>query len=259
MKNSKWKIIVLILVVVALAVSFYIGGNGVGLRGWGVSGKAAYAETSAVPVKMHENADTHNTPAKSTADEQSAKPGAVPSPTMEINPKTGMDGYHTDPVPSGLPVPVEPENVSVGEVMYTCTVSVSCATILSNMNTLDEDKRELVPEDGWILKASNVTFYEGESVFNVLQRTLKQQGIHMESVNTPVYNSAYIEGIGNLYEFDVGELSGWLYKVNGWVPNFGCSRYQLQNGDVIEWVYTCDLGYDVGSGGTTGGLQNAES
>lgn len=26
--------------------------------------------------------------------------------------------------------------------------------------------------------------------------------------DTPVYNSAYIEGIHNLYEFDVGKLSG---------------------------------------------------
>ena len=61
-----------------------------------------------------------------------------------------------------------------------------------------------------------------------------------------MYNSAYIEGINNLYEFDCGELSGWMYKVNGWFPNYGCSRYQLKEGDVIEWVYTCDLGVDVG-------------
>ena len=26
---------------------------------------------------------------------------------------------------------------------------------------------------------------------------------------TPIYNSAYIEGIHNLYEFDCGSLSGW--------------------------------------------------
>lgn len=65
-----------------------------------------------------------------------------------------------------------------------------------------------------------------------------------------MYNSAYIEGIHNLYEFDVGELSGWMYSVNDWFPNYGCSRYQLQDGDVVEWVYTCDLGEDVGRGFT---------
>lgn len=38
------------------------------------------------------------------------------------------------------------------------------------------------------------------------------------------------------------------YAVNGWFPNYGCSRYQLKNGDVVEWCYTCDLGEDLGSG-----------
>ena len=74
----------------------------------------------------------------------------------------------------------------------------------------------------------------------------------MEFENTPIYNSAYIEGINNLYEFDVGELSGWMYKVNEWFPNYGCSRYQLCDGDVVCWVYTCDLGSDVGGGYSTG-------
>ena len=68
----------------------------------------------------------------------------------------------------------------------------------------------------------------------------------MEFSNTPIYNSAYIEGIGNLYERDVGDLSGWMYSVNGWFPNYGCGRYALKDGDVVEWVYTCDLGADVG-------------
>ena len=114
---------------------------------------------------------------------------------------------------------------------------------------------ELVPADGWILQPMTVTFYEGESVFNVLQRTCKQQKIHMEFSNTPIYNSAYIEGIGNLYEFDCGEVSGWMYKVNDWFPNYGCSRYQLQNGDVVEWEYTCELGKDIGGGYAAGSTE----
>ena len=172
---------------------------------------------------------------------------------MMIDTGTGKDKYQTDPVPEGKPIPVEPENVEIGDAEYTCTLSISCATILDNMDLCKEEKRELVPEDGWILKPMTVTFYEGESVFNVLQRTCKQQKIHMEFSNTPIYNSAYIEGINNLYEFDVGNLSGWMYRVNDWFPNYGCSRYLLQDGDVIEWVYTCDLGDDVGGGYATGG------
>ena len=71
-------------------------------------------------------------------------------------------------------------------------------------------------------------------MFNVLVREMKRNKIHMEFENTPIYNSAYIEGIANLYEFDCGELSGWMYKVNDWFPNYGCSRYQLKAGDRIH-------------------------
>ena len=128
----------------------------------------------------------------------------------------------------------------------TCTISISCATILDNMKQCASEKQELVPSDGWLLEPVEVRFSQGESVFDVLKRTCRQHKLHMEFSNTPIYHSAYIEGIGNLYEFDVGPLSGWMYKVNDWFPNYGCSNYELKDGDVIEWVYTCDLGADVG-------------
>ena len=134
----------------------------------------------------------------------------------------------------------------ISDEEFHCTISISCAMILNNLDKCSKDKVELVPEDGWLLEPTEVVFYGGESVFNVLQRTCRQKKIHMEFSNTPIYNSAYIEGIGNLYERDVGELSGWMYSVNGWFPNYGCGRYALKDGDVVEWVYTCDLGADVG-------------
>ena len=159
------------------------------------------------------------------------------------------DQYMTDPVPEGKPAPVEPQDSNVdADTKYTCTISISCETILDNMDKCAESKKALVPEDGIILPATEVTFSDGESVFDVLQRVCRDNAIHMESNWTPVYNSAYVEGINNLYEFDVGSLSGWMYNVNGWYPNYGCSRYQLKDGDVVEWRYTCDLGEDLGSG-----------
>lgn len=159
------------------------------------------------------------------------------------------DQYMTDPVPEGKPAPVEPQDSNVdADTKYTCTISISCETILDNMDKCAESKKALVPEDGIILPATEVTFSDGESVYDVLQRVCKANKIHMESSFTPVYNSAYIEGIHNLYEFDVGKLSGWMYAVNGWFPNYGCSRYQVKDGDVVEWRYTCDLGEDLGSG-----------
>ena len=186
-------------------------------------------------------------------DAQQEAPKQEEQPKQDIDPDTGKDKYQTDPVPEGKPTPVEPEDTTVdSSTSYTCTFSISCATILNNWDKCDESKKPLVPADGVILPSTTVTFNEGESVFDVLQRICRESRIHMESSWTPMYNSAYVEGIHNLYEFDVGSLSGWMYSVNGWFPNYGCSRYALQNGDVVKWVYTCDLGYDVGGGYATG-------
>ena len=136
-----------------------------------------------------------------------------------------------------------------------CIFSISCQTLSDAPEKCKADKQELIPADGWILPEETVEFYEGESVFDVLLRETKTHKIHMEYSQTPLYQAAYIEGIGNLYEFDAGELSGWMYSVNGWYPNYGCSQYTLKGGDVVAWVYTCDLGRDVGGGDAAGAQQ----
>ena len=112
------------------------------------------------------------------------------------------------------------------------------------MDLCDESVKSMVPSGGTILRATTVTFSQGETVYDVLQRVCRDNGIQMEA-SVSKYGT-YVEGIANLYEFDVGDGSGWMYKVNGWFPNYGCSRYQLQDGDTVCWVYTCDLGSDVG-------------
>lgn len=195
------------------------------------------------PDPLPDDGTGENTGSESTKD-----------PEETTKPQNGKDQYHTDPVPEGKPKPVEPENQDVNKgKTYTCTFSIECATILNNLDMLDPNKLEMVPSGGVILAQTTVTFYEGESVYEVLQRVCRENKIHMEAEWTPIYNSAYIEGIHNLYEFDCGALSGWMYRVNGWYPNYGCSRYQLQDGDVVEWRYTCDLGSDVGGAYAVGG------
>lgn len=129
---------------------------------------------------------------------------------------------------------------------HSCTLSIVCDTILDNWDDLDPSKAGYVPSDGWILYAE-VSFTPGETVFEVLKRACSDYGIQLEYSWTPMYGSYYIEGINNLYEFDCGHESGWMYKVNGWFPNYGCSSYTLADGDDIVWCYTCKgLGADVG-------------
>jgi len=144
--------------------------------------------------------------------------------------------------PTGTPVPKETPEENV------VTMSISCAALLEHMDWLDPDKRELIPEDGWILEPVTVPLEEGDSVFDLLRRVTREYKIHMEYSQSPMYGSAYIEGIYNLYELDAGSGSGWMYSVNGWYPNYGCSGYALEPGDVVEWRYTCETGEDIGGG-----------
>ena len=128
-----------------------------------------------------------------------------------------------------------------------CTLYIDCKTILNNMGELDPDKAELIPEDGVILDTVTVGFDEGDSVYDILLRELTSRGIHIDSTFTPAFNSAYVKGINNIYEFDCGYQSGWEYSVNGVFPNYGCSNYKPKEGDEIRFLYTCDLGADLGN------------
>ena len=136
--------------------------------------------------------------------------------------------------------PKEPKPVTV-------TLEIRCDTLSSDMSKLENPAiEEYIPKDGTILAKTTYNGTTENTVFDVLNTLCRNNDIQLEFSYTPIYESYYIEGINYLYEFDGGNLSGWMYKVNDWFPNYGCSSYYLSDGDVIEWLYTCDLGRDVG-------------
>lgn len=140
-----------------------------------------------------------------------------------------------------------PDSCLAGGGDKTCTITIVCPTIFDNLNSLNEEKAPFVPKDGTILPSTKVTFTEGETVFDVLKRVCDAAQLQIEYSYTPLYESYYVEGINHLYEFDCGPESGWMFKVNEWFPNYGCSAYTLKDGDDIVWCYTCTgLGADVG-------------
>ena len=119
----------------------------------------------------------------------------------------------------------------------TVKISIRCNTVLENYDDLDPALRS----DEYVLR-------EGDTVFDILDRAVRYNRIQMEfqGADENSYGSIYIQGINYLYEFSCGPLSGWMYRVDGEFPNYGCSKYKLRDGQVIEWVYTCSLGTDVG-------------
>lgn len=132
----------------------------------------------------------------------------------------------------------------------TVTISIRCDSILRNYDDLDKPLRseKYVPSDGVLLARTEYVLRPGDTVFDILDRAVRYNRIQMEyqGADKNSFGSVYIQGINYLYEFSCGPLSGWMYMVNGVFPNYGCSKYELKDGDVIEWVYTCDLGADVG-------------
>jgi len=212
----------------------------------------AAADTDVQPEQA--DMQTGTAPQKTPAQTQQYPDAAVPdqdplqedatAPEPEQTPEdTNAPQQEQNAADTAVPEPVQ---LPADNGERTCTFSISCATLLTNSELLDPEKRELIPDDGWIFAPAEVVFYEGETVFNLLLRVCKQNRIPMEYTDTPLYDSSYIEGIYNLYEFDAGSLSGWMYAVNGEYLRFGCSEYELSTGDTVSFVYTCDLGKDVG-------------
>lgn len=139
----------------------------------------------------------------------------------------------------------------ITEDSETVTISIRCDTILDNWNKLDKQLRseKYVPSDGVILKESTYVLRPGDTVYDILNRACRYNKIQMEyqGADHNSYGSVYIRGIHYLYEFSCGPLSGWQFRVNGKFPGVGCSNYKLEDKDRIEWIYTCDLGRDIGN------------
>lgn len=125
-------------------------------------------------------------------------------------------------------------------------LSVSCAELIDNesvpQSLIDSG---VIPKDGIIIPSSEYPLFEGETAFDILRSALKSKHIHFDYTSISD-KSVYVKGINNIYEYDCGDLSGWMYSVNGDFPTVSSSEYVLNDGDVVIWMYTCDLGRDIG-------------
>ena len=116
-------------------------------------------------------------------------------------------------------------------------VTVRCDTVAG------EKDEKYTPKNGVILEETAVGIDEGDTVYDVLLYLSKKYGLSFEV--TGAGELTYVRGINYLYEFDFGDLSGWVYRVNGETPSGGCAACKLKNGDTVAWLYTKDLGNDV--------------
>lgn len=114
---------------------------------------------------------------------------------------------------------------------------------------LSVEKRTMDGTD--IIQAIDVELQSGDTAFTLLKRVADERGIQIDYIGN--VTTLYVQAIGGLGEFDGGPDSGWMYSVNGIYPNYSAGLYTLQDGDVLRWRYTKDLGHDIGGGYVPGG------
>lgn len=136
------------------------------------------------------------------------------------------------------PEPAAPESTPAAD-QNECVLQVSCSAVLGHMNQLNESAKKVIPADGIILSGT-YSFSEGDTAFDVLKKACAERNILVDYVFTPGFSTYYVKGIGQLYEFDCGDESGWMYMVNGKRPDYGCSQYKIKKHDNIVFYYTCE-------------------
>lgn len=126
-------------------------------------------------------------------------------------------------------------------------IVINCHNLWKNNNeALDKkEKAYLIPDKGQILKKEKYIMKKGETAFDLLKKATIDNKIHTDYKFVKAYDNYYVKGINNLYEFDGGKESGWQYYVNQKYMNYGASNYNLKDGDVVYWVYTCNGGKDI--------------
>ena len=123
-------------------------------------------------------------------------------------------------------------------VQIKVSIEISCSRVAgANASRIqDESKRSHVESlnNGEILSA-NVTMMPNQSVYDALVKATQAAGVELGARNSNF--GTYVYEIDNLREKDAGPNSGWMYSVNGLVPQKSAAAYYPKEGDTIQWFY----------------------
>ena len=125
--------------------------------------------------------------------------------------------------------------------IISCTIEIRCDNATARKDSIaNPGIRDAIPDDGTILEVTTYTAAEGFTVYDVL--------VAVTAMHNPVIpivansDKSYVSSINNLSEKNVGPHSGWTYRVNGVLPMMAANQYTVKDGDVIKWIYVCQLG-----------------
>lgn len=119
---------------------------------------------------------------------------------------------------------------TAGEGEPAVELTVQCAA-LSDVADPDD-----LPDGGVnLFPTARLPYIEGESVDELLTRAANSAGFTVDR------ESGYVRGIAGVYEKAYGEMSGWIFTVNGEMPSVSAADCILSDGDRVEWRYCLDM------------------
>jgi hypothetical protein len=176
------------------------------------------------PVTQESKSEGSNTSSSNTTNSASAKPAAETKPTT---PTTSGASAATPTKGTTSTTPAASTPPKTQDSAPVITEKPAAAVTISIKGPKDR---------GTILASSKVEFKDGATVFDILLQIAKKQGIQVESRGSGA--TAYIEGIDNIYEFDYGVKSGWVFELNGISLTKSIGTMKVKDGDTIECYYT---------------------
>ena len=80
----------------------------------------------------------------------------------------------------------------------------------------------------------DVEVEEGSTVYDALVAT----GVDVNASDSDY--GMYVMGIDGLASGDYGDMSGWMFEVNGEMAEVSCSELEVSDGDQIVWIYVTE-------------------
>lgn len=220
------------------------------IRAWAAVLVACLCMAGCTPAAQEQPA-VSAPPAQSQPTAESPAPAQTeavqPAATSTQTPRAQQTGNTTQKPSATQPVqttkaPAQPAATQAPQAQtVTCTVGIDCKTAVEKGNAV---ALKIAP-NGVIAAQMTVEIPAGGTVYDALQAAAKKRGLVVSKSGSG--KNVYVTGIQSLGEGDAGAGSGWMYLLNGRAVQKSASAQTVQQGDVVQWRYTCDAGKDIGA------------
>ncbi|MCD7741349.1 MAG: DUF4430 domain-containing protein [Ruminococcus sp.] len=133
-------------------------------------------------------------------------------------------------------------STNVDNTIYvTLTIDYSAVLEEDNYSKLSDNLKddEILSDSGTFLNDIEIELSDESTVLDALILACNENNLSLdyEPASKVLQNTAYINGIGGLYEGDCTKSSGWVYCVNGIEPDVGTDDYLLSDNDEILFEF----------------------